>query len=485
MSPAHSRNQGRGLIVLVVLAVLAGVAVLDRSPGVATPGGPPLAPTALVSASDAESSAWYCTGSSTTTGKTAPGALILTNTSAHAVTASITSTSDTGASVQASLPVPARDQLVPNISSPSSGTWASQSVVLSGGGVAVSQAVHGPSGWSEAPCASRTAQDWYFPSGNTSGTNQLYISVFNPTSSPDVVDLAFTTPGGLAHPINFQGMVVPPGQVQVANVAAFVQEQAAVATTVTSRTGRVVASELEAFASPTAGLALVSGVPFVSTQWSIPQSDEVSGASSEIDVFNPGSTSENVTVTVHLASGPVAPFTHTVLPLTTWALSTSNQTRIPKADAYSTEVAATGGSGVVVGRLVVAPASAPAPQAGVANAVDALTSSWPSWRWLVPTPGSTATPAVTGAIPEHLALANPSGTFVHYSVTVFAPGRTRTITSGSVRPHEGVSLSGATLFGAGLHSLLVKADGPLSVSEDVGPTGAYGVITMPGIAMDS
>ena len=58
----------------------------------------------------------------------------------------------------------------------------------------------------------------------------------------------------------------------------------------------------------------------------------------------------------------------------------------------------------------------------------------------------------------------------------------RAITSGTLQPHQGLTLGGSTLFGAGLYSLLVRGSGPLSVSEDVGPTAAYGVVTMPGIA---
>jgi hypothetical protein len=387
--------------------------------------------------------------------------------------------------VQTSVAVPARSQLAPAIAAPSSGSWTSQAVVLSSGGVAVTQAVHGASGWSEAPCVSRTAQDWYFASGNTSGTNGLYISVFNPTSSPVVVDLSFTTASGVVHPINFQGMVLDPGQVQVANVAAYVQEQSTVATTVSSRTGRVVASELEQFAAPTGGLSVIPGVPFVASQWSIPQSDEVTGGASEIDVFNPGPGTENVTVNLRLASGPLAPLQHAVPALSTWVLSTTSQTRIPKGDPYSAEISARGAGGVVVGRLVVASSLAQAPQAGVANAIDGLTSTWPSHQWLVPSPGSTATPAYSGALPEHLALANPTGSAEHFVVLVMTPDGTRTILSGSVRAHQGTMIGGSTLFGAGLYSLIVRASGPLSVSEDVGLSGAFGVITMPGIALDS
>jgi hypothetical protein len=483
MSPAHHSGQGRLLVLALVLAVLVGVAVAARTPGVAAPGGPPVSPAAFVTAPGAESSAWYCTGQSTSSGEVAVGALVLTNSTARTVIGSVESTSDSGAQSQITVTVPAHAQLVPDIPAPSSGSWTSQVAILSAGGVAVTQVVHGPAGWSETPCQSRTSADWYFPSGTTSGTDGLFISLFNPTTSPDVVDLTFVTPSGVVQPINFLGLVLQPGQVQVADVGAFVQEQSAVATTVTVRTGRVVASEVEQFTGPTAGLSIVPGVPMPEPQWSIPQSEEVAGGSSEIDVFNPGPTSEHVTVHVRLPTGPVAPLTQVVAPLTTWVLSTSGQTRIPAGDPYSSNIVASGGRGVVVGRLVQAPSSAPSPHSGLANAIGALNSSWPTRQWLVPSPGSTAMPAYAGSLPEHLALANTTGRTEHVVVLTMAPSGTRTIATETLRAHQGISLSGTTLFGAGLYPLLVRSSGPVAVSEDVGPAGAYGVITMPGIAM--
>jgi hypothetical protein len=485
VSPAHHSGQGRLVVLVVVLAVLVGVALAARTPSVADPGGPPVSPAAFVTAPGAESSAWYCTGQSTAAGGISVGTLVLTNSTGRTVIGSVQSISDTGAQAQITVTVPAHSQLVPDLPAPSSGSWTSQVVIMSAGGVAVTQAVHGPTGWSETSCQSRTSADWYFPSGTTSGADGLFLSLFNPTTSPDVVDLTFVTPSGVLHPINFQGLVLQPGQVQVADVAAFVQEQSAVATVVGVRTGRVVASEVQQFTGPQAGLSIVPGAPAAESRWSIPQSDEVSGGSSEIDVFNPGSATEHVTVQIRLPTGPVAPLTRAVAPLSTWVLSTSAQTRIPVGDPYSSEVVARGGSGVVVGRLVEAPSSAPSPHSGLANAVEALSSSWPSRQWLVPSPGSTAMPAYAGALPEHLALANTGGRTEHVVVRTMTPSGTRIVATETLRPHQGISIGGATLFSAGLYPLLVRSSGPVAVSEDVGPAGAFGVITLPGIAMAS
>ena len=483
MSPAHRSSVRRWPVLILVVAVLAGVAVAARTPGRPVGGGPPVTPGALVSAPDAESSAWYCTGQSTASGQTAPGSLLLTNTTSRAVAGTVSSVTEAGATTLTSVSVPAHGQMVPLIPAPSSGSWVSSIVVLSGGGVAVTQAVSGTSGWSEAPCQSATSARWYFPSGVTSGSDGLYISLLNPTSTPDVVDLSFVTPSGTVHPINFEGLVVPPGQMEVENVAAEVQNQSAVATTVATRTGRVVASELEQFSGGASGLSIVPGLPRAEAHWFIPQSQELSGGTSEVDVFNPGTTTERVTVRAHLASGPLAPLEQRVLPGTTWVLPTSAQTRIPDGAVYATDIDATGGSGVVVGRIVEAPGSAPAPQAGMADAIGALSATSPTNLWVVPPPGTPAAPTVGGVVPAHLALSNSSAATERYALSISTSSGSHTLSSGRLLPGQTVPLGAAALARIGFDQVMVRATGPLAVSEDVGPTGNYGVVTMPAIPL--
>jgi hypothetical protein len=482
MRPAHG-GQRRWLVLVVVVLVLAGLAIAARSPGTSAPGGPPPAPGSLVSAPGAESSAWYCTGQSTTAGQLAPGSIVLTNTGTRTVTGTIVGVTDTGATVATTVAVPARRQLVPTIPTPKSGTWISAAVTLSGGGVAVSQTLQGPSGWAEAPCQSSTSQQWYFPSGVTTGTNALFISLFNPTSTPDVVDLSFTTAQGVVHPINFQGIVLQSGQTQVESISPFVQDQASVATTVSTRTGRLVATELELLTGDGSGLAIVPGSPRVEQEWAIPRSAEVGGGSSSIDVFNPGPTTEAVTIRAALGSGSLSPFVARVPADSTWVLSTSAETRIPVGDPYSAVVEATGGPGVVVGRVVAAPSSAPAPQEGLANAVDVLSAAVTTHTWVVPSPGLGAVPVVPGALPAHLALTNLTDHPETYVIDVVEASGLKSIATGNLASSASFSLDTPPLEGAGLDPVLVRTNGSTAVSEDVGPTGGDGVVTMPGVAL--
>jgi hypothetical protein len=478
MSPAHHSPERRWPVLALVVLVVGGVALAGTSGSSASPGASS-GPSALVGAPNAESTAWYCTGQSTASGVSS-GFLVLTNTSGAPVNGTITSVTDGGASERTGVAVPAHGVVAPSIPALSSGSWEAQTVILSAGGVAVTQAVHGSSGWSQAPCQSTTSPTWFFPGGTTSNSDALYVSLLNPTSTPVVVDLSFVTPTGTVHPINYQGIVLQAGQVQVENVASEVQNVATVSTVVATRTGRVVASEVQVFSGSSSGLSLVPGAAQPEATWAIPQAQEASGGTSVIDLFNPGPVPEAVTVRLRLSTGPLAPLKDTVSPGTTWALATSAQTRIPRGETYSAAVDATGGAGIVVSRTVVLPASSSAPQAGTAMAVDALTALSPTGTWLVPPPGTSTNTAVTGATPADLGLLNVSSGAARYTAFVVTSSGDRRLATGTLAAG---SMAASALSGVGANPIVVRSSGALAVSESASPSGGIGVVTMPGIPL--
>lgn len=487
MTPAHVSRERRWRVVALVVLVVGGVAVAVGLQGSPAPVAAAPTPSALVGAPDAESTAWYCTGQSTA-GGVAPGSLVLTNTTARAVTAAVTAVTDTGATAHTEVAVPAQGALAPAIPPLSSGTWVSESVVTAGGGVAVTQSVFSPLGWSQAPCQSTASPEWYFASGTTAAADAVYLSLLNPTSTPVVVDLSFATPSGVVHPINYQGIVLAPGQVAAENVSTEVQQVSNFSTIVAARTGRVVASEIQEIVGPagSGGLSLVPGVAAPQSHWSIPQAQEAGGASSQIDVFNPGSTSETVHVGIRLPSGALSPLTDKVLPGTTWVLDTSAQTRIPDGQTYAAVIDATGGPGVVVSRSVGLSASAtPPPQSGTVVAVDGLSAGVPTREWVVPPPGTSADPAVIGAAPASLALLNTSsGTETYDAVAITATGD-HTIATGKLAGGTSFVVSGSPLAAAGMAPIVVHASGAMALSEDVNPSAGLGVVSMPGIPLSA
>lgn len=484
MSPAHHPVQ-RWRILAFVVVVVGGVGIAAAVRGTPPPPAAPAGPVALVAAPDAESSAWYCAGQSTPTGP-AVGSVMLTNTTSRPATAAITAVTDAGSSAHGAATVPAHQTVVPSLPAVSSGSWESETVVVDGGGVAVSQAVHGPLGWSQSPCVSTTSSHWYFPSGSTAASNQLDVALLNPTSTPVVVDLSFVTPTGVVHPIDDQGIVLQSGQLVSESVASVVQEVSAVSTVVSARTGRVVAFELERMVgggAATGGLALLTGAATPQAGWSIPAAREVAQGSSEIDVLNPGSTPESVTVKLRLPSGPLAPLTSQVAPRSTWVLQTSAETRIPDGVTYSVTVAAIGGPGVVVGRFVAVPAPAASPQAGMALAVDGLTAGSATGQWVVPPPGTSAQLPVAGAAPALLALLNTSDGTETYRAFTASPSGGHMLATGTLPAGATALVSGSPLTAAGLDPIMVQSNGSMAVSEDVGPAGGVGVVTMPGISL--
>ncbi len=262
----HSPAVRRLPVLVAVVASLVVAGLVDVAVS-STPAMPAAAPAASGAPVGAESSAWYCAGGSGTAGGPAGATLFLVNSADRPVGATLTVSASSGASAAETLTVPAFGQTTAVPSALVQGPWLATKVDVDGGGVTVSQLVHGAQGWSEAPCASTTAPTWYFASGSTANGNLLFVSVYNPGATMAVVDLTFATPGGVVAPQQFQGLVLAPGAVATAEVASFVQNQAWVAAEVQARAGQVVADELSVRQGAVSGLSLRLGSPSPEPVW--------------------------------------------------------------------------------------------------------------------------------------------------------------------------------------------------------------------------
>ena len=329
MSPAHRSSERRWRVLALVVLVLAGVGVGAGTRGTAAPvGGRGGAGRAgrrarrgivrlVLHRAVHRSRACRPASSSSPTRRRGP------------VSGTITAVTDTGATVRTAVAVPAaawwrRPSLRCRL-----GPGSPRSCHVSGGGVAVTQAVHGASGWSQAPCQSTTSASWYFAGGTTADSDTLYVSLLNPTSTPVVVDLSFMTPAGRSTRSTTRGSCCNPGRCRWRTSASEVQDVSTVSTVVSTRTGRVVASEVQVFAGrrPPASLwCRARRSPSRSGRSPGPGGRAVH---SEIDVFNPGSGTETRDRAPAPAVRPLAPLTATVPGGSTWALATSAQTRIP------------------------------------------------------------------------------------------------------------------------------------------------------------
>jgi hypothetical protein len=466
-------------MVIVVVAVVAGVALIDRT----APPPPPASPSALsamtIPVAGAPTSSWYCAGGTTGFGAKANTTIYVTNTGKRTVAGTVSTTVNTGkapASSHQAISVPAGGAIAvnPGINAPVG--YGATTLTFAGGGIGVTQVAAGPEGWSTAPCASVTSTSWYFAAGATSAGNQLVLALYNPTSTDAVANVSFDTEAGVITPQLYQGLAVPAGQLVVENVGDYVQNRSTIATMVKAQSGQIVADQLQLTStSGRSGLSLALGAPNVRSKWYFAQSTNPSGAGSSVSLLlsNPGPTAENAVIAIGLAQGSVAPVTvgvpaHSVVPF-----AASGANRIPHQIPYSVAVSSTGGPGLVVARAVLAPSGASLPAFGTM-----LGTAQDGTRWLVPAPGVGAAPGVPGAAVASLSVSNPGA--VTARVTVEALGGTSAQAKLLlVKPHSLLVLAQPPV--GGLVTLDVRSNVPVAVEEDSVPTGAAGVVSSTGL----
>jgi hypothetical protein len=469
------------------LVVVVGAAVYDRSVprtvAVGDNAGSSLLATSAVPPAGAESSSWYCTGGTGSQSSLGTPTVYLTNTSDRAVSGTVQVVSDAGKTGGEPVTVPANSQIAVSPDALAPGSWVATSIDLDGGGVVATQSVVGSTGWAEAPCTTGTSPTWYFASGATGGGKDLFISVFNPTATLAVVNLGFTgLSGEVQRPPPFEGVVVPPGGVSVADVGSYVQDQTSLSTSVVTTSGRVVADALEIATGPQSGTSLRLGAPQPLASWTVPRTVNVTGGDSTLDIYNPTSDTEAVTVSFRLATGAPAPFVGSVPPGATWSIRLDQETRLPHNDDFRTSVVASGGPGVVVDRIMSAPAVATPPQWGAAPAVDVGLWSGGARTWVLPAPGVPGQPAVKGAVPFAVSVANQSAGPVTAHFAVLGSSGAEPLGGPVLIAPGSFEVAEATVVArAGLAPLLVMANGPVAVSEDLVPAGAPGVVSMPGL----
>jgi hypothetical protein len=467
---------------LVVLGLLVGLGLLIglAFPAPAPPAGRP-GPAAAAAPPGAESSAWYCTGAQGTASGLGRATILLTNRSGRTVQGNVVVSAIQGAVGRVPVSVPPYGQAEVDPATVQPGDWLGTRIALEGGGVVATQLVQGPSGWAQAPCASRTSTSWYFAAGSTGAGHGLFLSVFNPTTAAAVVDLAFTTPGGISAPPPFQGVAVPAGAVVVANVATFVQGDPNAAALVTTVTGRVVAGELETYGGPQglSGLSLRLGAPAPAPRWSLPATEEVGGGSVTLDLLNPSPSPVPARLVLRYVSGArlvvpqdVAADSLVAVPLDAGGRLGTNQ---------PVDVTVVGPGGLVVDRTVAAPPAAGSPQWGAAPAIP--TGSCAAGTTIVPGPGQPGSPAVPGAAPYALGLADPGPAPVTVTVRRLVPGGPASLGVPVLHVPAGgfVVLNAAALAPVGLSPLVVTASGPVCTSEDAVPAGMPGVVSLAGL----
>lgn len=384
---------GAGLLV----GVVAGGPGAPRSRS--SPGR--LESTATVAApSDAVSSAWYCAGATDMRSGVASGRLLLVDSGRRPLRAVVRVVSDTATDRVETVAIGPRSSVTLPETVPGGAAWVAAMVEFDGGAASVEQETSGPLGATVEPCATTVSPSWYFASGETLVNATSTILLIDPGPAPAIVDLSFTTEEGREVPGELQGLVVPAGGMLAVPLRSRLRRRSSIATTVTATSESVVAWEAEVVsepakaavilgtkaalapladpASPFVGVTEVPGAPAPSTRWWWPDGETARGTAEQYVVYNPGSRTARVALSVSLDQGSAEPFVLTVGPGQVATLPTSTAARIPAGVPYAAYLHSFDGVPVVAERTVVA--SYPST---VRGSVGVFGATFPARRWLL------------------------------------------------------------------------------------------------------
>jgi hypothetical protein len=262
----------------------------------------------VVGPAGAASSAWYCPGPLPLTAGTS--SISLANTGTGAVRATLTT-------VDGHTPAPAAVELVlpggqtrtyalPKAEFPTGpvkrgkramvAAEGAVSVLVQGGGVGVYETIVHAGLPTTASCQVAPGTSWLIASGSTGHAADVFVSLYDPSSLPAVVDVSCATPtapGSLPAsiaPPQLQGLTLEPGQLQVVDLGRIVQLKPDLAIAVAATTGRVVAgASVQTAIDGTYYSRLETAVAATSTSWSFPLAAAPPGRTPVYWLFNPSS----------------------------------------------------------------------------------------------------------------------------------------------------------------------------------------------------
>jgi hypothetical protein len=472
MTPSHRKAsdvQGRPLAVaLGVLGVgtLVAASVLTAS---TTPEAPADRPVSLVAAPGAESSQFTCGGMTEGGGSLAAGTLVLTNATSSTRAVALALFDDAGHRADRAVEVPGyATRKVPVSGVLSGGTWMAAQATIQGGGVAVTQQTAGSGGVSLTSCASATETRWDFAGGSTQTGSSLEISLVNPTSSPAVANVSFiSADAGAASPSGSQGIVVPAHRVTAVSVADVVAHGKDLASLVTVTQGRLVAFATQSTPSPI-GLSLTLGQSGPSPRLTMARAVASPGATVAMELVNPTSKVQHVSVRVRIPSGWLSPWTMTMDPYSVSRLEMAPSTRVPETDVFAALVRADG--------------------PGVLAFASTTTSSGGGGRSLVPLDAPAATSTGSWVLPRYkgnhrqgLTLFNPGQSSVTVTGAGLSPLGSATIkdlTQITIPARGIVTVDASLLASFDNQPLSVTSSGPLAVAETLDGGAVPGILTM-------
>ncbi len=385
--PTRPRHRAGGAARAPIVAVLAGALVLggliDRAPGpTPTRAAASVQPVPVAAPARALSSSWFCAGATDSHKGGHPavgpasGEVVIANSGLGPATGVVTLIPSRGAQVRVPVKVSPDSRAAVREDVPGGAPWIGAVVDIDAGAVAVEQQVNGSLGSASTPCATAGSSQWYFATGMTLINASVAISLLNPYPTDSVVDLSFTTDQGIEQPPQFQGLVVPPDGLIAVNLGDHLRRRHAIATTITARSGRLVAWKTDVVTPPSSGEALLGtaaaaapladpaapipgvtlslGAPDAATQWTWPDGVAGNGVDERYVIYNPGNGTAALKLSVQLDQGVAEPFDLSVGPDQVTTIISNQEVRILPGVSHAAVLDSLNGVPVVAVRTVAA-----------------------------------------------------------------------------------------------------------------------------------
>ena len=475
-------NRARIAVLVIVLAVVASLAVVDRdvSPD-ARPrfGDAPPAPMPIADADDVLASTWYCAAGTATEDGNANLTVVIANTGEQEAVGAVEWRPVDADPVRVPIEVPPSGSVALAAIDAVSAPVVSAVVEASGGRIAVEHVISGPRGASVAPCASEASSTWYLANGTTERDGVQVLALFNPFPDDAIVDITFATDEGRDEPLALSGFPIPAGSTTLVNLEAHVRRRAVTATSVEARSGRLVVDRIQSFdpnVGGRRGVSLALAAPGPAERWTFPEGLWTDGLSQSWHVYNPTDREAIVLLEIFPTDGePIEPVELTVSPRSQVAVDAAGTERIPAGVAHSSVIESINGVPVVAERALSA--SSPASRRGWTSS---LGSPLATDRWVLPLG------EVSGNTDEWVVVHNPGSAAVQVSLAALAGGQVidvEGLQSLDLGPGSRLALRIGDHIARSPLPLLVTATGDVVVERDLYRVGSTGITAVIGIPL--
>lgn len=318
------------LLVLAVALVATGVTttlIKTSNPSSLSNG--------LNSTSEVESSALFCTGLSSSAGGFA-GHVTYLNTSASTRTVVVKVVADTGHSATTTLTLKPYASQTVNPAQLTTGNSYGVAAEIDGSGVVAEEVA--ASSTAEVPCQPSGVTRWYAAGFDTLVGSNAYVSLYNPTATPAVLNLVTYSPHGFNAPAPFQGLSVGAhAQVEV-KLGSEIVDATNIGVGVKVLRGSIVAVGVQ---SSGAVASLNQGSTTTATTMWFPSVTTVANALAELRIANPGPVAATITATIAMPPYKVSPQSVTIPPYASGTLTITPNSAIPPAGYASVTLRST------------------------------------------------------------------------------------------------------------------------------------------------